>query len=467
LVAVLVAVGFSDHRGAVAETAFFAVNSYGRFSLQRLPLPSQPFLCNLTSVGHTCSSHMGKKSGKPTDVSERKSSHVPGQYLGYALQPTRLLSLALDAAPGSSLSLEVFEDVGVEEGSGERLASQTKTARDSNPVSDRAIDLWKTFSNWLTAISKGELDPSKTCFEIYLAKQRTGKIVRSFNDAQTEAEAQKALKEAKEAFWPPDAKPAKKSTIPVELEPFVKHVLTSPNPSAVELIRRFRLTVAKTDPFKEIRAKVVSKWVRPESVDLVIQHAHGWIKEYLDGLIQTGQSAILRVDDFNGEMAKFIPRCDFKQILTVMAGRNMASDDELAAEQMRLYVRQLALIEYADEDVIEAINCYLRASAERTAWSKAGLVHEASFEEYEESLVKYWKNRTTVHEITGQQYPSVQRGQLLLADCSVHQQTLQGLEVPSFFTPGSYHALAEDRTVGWHPEYTSLLANGGADVGTK
>jgi hypothetical protein len=141
-------------------------------SLQRLPLPSQPFLCNLTSVGHTGSSHMGKKSGKPTDVSERKSSHVPGQYLGYALQPTRLLSLALDAAPGSSLSLEVFEDVGVEEGSGERLASQTKTARDSNPVSDRAIDLWKTFSNWLTAISKGELDPSKTCFEIYLASIR-------------------------------------------------------------------------------------------------------------------------------------------------------------------------------------------------------------------------------------------------------------------------------------------------------
>ena len=174
-----------------------------------------------------------------------------------------------------------------------------------------------------------------------------------------------------------------------------------------------------------------------------------------------------KVDDFNAEMAKFIPRCDFKQILTVMAGRGLASDDELAAEQMRTYVRQLALIEYADEDVIEAINCYLRASAERTAWSKAGLVHEASFEEYEESLVKYWKNRTTVHGITGKHYPAAQRGQLLLADCNVHQQALQGLEVPSFFTPGSYHALAEDQTVGWHPEYTSLLSNGGADVGIK
>lgn len=410
---------------------------------------------------------MGKKSKKLTDVSERKSSHVPGQYLGYALQPTRLLSLALDAAPGSFLSLEVFEDVGVEESSGQRVASQTKTARDSNPVSDRALDLWKTFSNWLTAIGNGELDPSKTCFEIYLAKQRTGKIVRAFNDAQTEAEAKKALKDAKEAFWPPTAKPAKKSTIPDDLEPFVKHVLTSTTPSAVELIRRFRLTVAKSDPFKEIRSKVVSKWVRPESVDLVIQHAHGWIKEYLDGLIQVGKPAILQVDDFNAEMAKFIPRCDFKQILAVMAGRNLASDDELAAEQIRTYVRQLALIEYADEDVIEAINCYLRASAERTAWSKAGLVHEASFEEYEESLVKYWRNRTTVHEITSKQYPSPQRGQLLLADCTVHQQTLQGLEVPSFFTPGSYHALAEDQTVGWHPEYTALLSDGGADVSTK
>jgi hypothetical protein len=49
----------------------------------------------------------------------------------------------------------------------------------------------------------------------------------------------------------------------------------------------------------------------------------------------------------------------------------------------------------------------------------------------------------------------------------VHQQKLQGLEVPAFFTPGSFHALAEEKTVGWHPDYETLLRTGGKDGGSK
>jgi ABC-3C protein len=61
----------------------------------------------------------------------------------------------------------------------------------------------------------------------------------------------------------------------------------------------------------------------------------------------------------------------------------------------------------------------------------------------------------------------VEFGQLLLADCGTHQQKLQGLEVPAFFTPGSFHALAEEKTVGWHPEYETLLGTEGKDDDSK
>src|SRR6185437_251279 len=93
----------------------------------------------------------------PKDLSARKSPQVPGQLFGYSLQPIRLLSLALDAAEGTTLSLEVFEDVGAVAEAGDALASQTKSALETNPVSDKAIDLWKTFSNWKTAISSGQI----------------------------------------------------------------------------------------------------------------------------------------------------------------------------------------------------------------------------------------------------------------------------------------------------------------------
>jgi len=407
---------------------------------------------------------MATQPRKPKDVSSRKSAQVPGQLFGYSLQPIRLLSLALDSAEGTTLSLEVFEDVGTVTEAGDTLASQTKSALETNPVSDKAIDLWKTFSNWKTAISSGQINLATTKFEIYLAKRRTGKLVQLFHDAQTEEAANAALGHARDLLWGAAPEYPKKEKIAEGLAPYVNHILEAPTDIAVGIIQRFTLSVAAKDPLRDLRPKVDNKWVRPESVDAVIQHAHGWIKEKMDGLILAGKPAVLNVDEFNDEMRSFLPRVDFQHILGAIAGKLELTEDTLAAEQLRTYVRQLQLIDGSDEDVFEAINQFLRAAAERSEWSKQGLVHEKSFDEYEEALISAWKNKRSLHNITHKDHSDVDRGKLLLADCGLHQQKLQGLEPPPFFTPGSFHALAEDQSVGWHPEYKKLLSPG-ADHG--
>jgi hypothetical protein len=53
---------------------------------------------------------------------------VPSQYYGYSLQCTHCVYLLLDAQPGSKVSVEVLEDVAVEESSGEIEAVQIKSA---------------------------------------------------------------------------------------------------------------------------------------------------------------------------------------------------------------------------------------------------------------------------------------------------------------------------------------------------
>jgi len=410
---------------------------------------------------------MATRARKPKDISSRKSAHVPGQLFGYSLQPIRLLSLALDAPAGTTLSLEVFEDVGSVDGAGNAIASQTKTGLESNPVSDKSVDLWKTFSNWKAAVNSGQLALATTQFEIYLAKSRTGKLVKLFHDANTEEEAKAALAKARDLFWGAAPKYPKKKDIAESLALFVNHVLEDPTSEVVGIIQRFTLAAAVKNPLKDLRPKVADKWVQPESVEAVIQHAHGWIKEKIDGLILEGKPAALNVDDFNAEMRSFLPRIDFQHILAAIAGAIELTADTIAAEQLRTYVRQLQLIEGSEEDVIEAINQFLRASAERSAWSKQGIVHDKSFDEYEEALVSFWKNKRKIHDITSKNLPEVDRGKLLLADCGLHQQKLQGLEPPPFFTPGSFHALAEVETVGWHPEYKILLSPGAEDGDSK
>ena len=86
---------------------------------------------------------MPRKASRPIEVTARRTPQVPGQMFGYSLQAIRLLSLALDASPGTVLSLEVFEDVGTVNEAGNTVASQTKSGLETNPISDRAVDFGK------------------------------------------------------------------------------------------------------------------------------------------------------------------------------------------------------------------------------------------------------------------------------------------------------------------------------------
>lgn len=64
-----------------------------------------------------------------------------GQLLGYSLEVSEFLHQLLVSPPGTSVTLEVFEDVGTTAPSDDAVAIQTKSALDGNPIADRARDL--------------------------------------------------------------------------------------------------------------------------------------------------------------------------------------------------------------------------------------------------------------------------------------------------------------------------------------
>ncbi len=90
-----------------------------------------------------------------------------------------MLSLLLESDSSSVVSLEVFEDVGVESGEG-TVASQTKSSTTKNPVSNSAEPLWKTLQNWLDAIKNKQLAIHNTVFELYVFGDFDGEICTFF-----------------------------------------------------------------------------------------------------------------------------------------------------------------------------------------------------------------------------------------------------------------------------------------------
>lgn len=393
---------------------------------------------------------------------KKKSPQAPGQYLGYSLQQTLFLSLLLQAQKGDTVSLEVFEDVGVERKSGERVAAQAKSALDGNPVSDRSVGLWKTFSNWIDAVKEGTLQPKTTTFWIYVAQSKSGEIVESFSNANSEDSARNAMTTAKEKLWGSPPKYTDRASVAETIRDYVQGVFDNED-IAYQIVHRFTLVTARGYSFDTIKGLMEKLFVPGEILDDVIAHALGWIKIQTDAQLERKRPAVIKYEDFHAELTTYIRKAYRQQMLVSFAPAPKQHDIAVHSRTLHTYILQLELIESDDEDKLRAISDYLWAASDRTRWGSMGLVNETSFTEFEDDLKRTWKNLDKKGRLLHSSLGDVAKGALLYSECGNYKGRLEGLEVPSHFTPGSFHALADELDVGWHPDYKNkikpLLAN--------
>jgi len=84
-------------------------------------------------------------------------------------------------------------------------------------------------------------------------------------------------------------------------------------------------------------------------------------------------------------------------------------------------------------------------------------VLEPSLEEFANRLERHWENSRRLAKVNLAGRSEIDLGQTVLANCMDYQVQLQGMEVPSYFIPGSYHALSDGLRIGWHPRFDALL----------
>src|SRR5262245_23712536 len=94
-------------------------------------------------------------------------AQAPGQYLGYSMQAVVFLLELINGDEGSTISLEYFGDVGVANDVGS-TSIEVKSGLETNPISDRAVGLWKTFANWINAVISNQLTLTTTIFVLHV-----------------------------------------------------------------------------------------------------------------------------------------------------------------------------------------------------------------------------------------------------------------------------------------------------------
>lgn len=391
------------------------------------------------------------------------NTHVPDKVYGYGLQVRQMLYELLNCAMDSVVSIEKFDDVGVENGD-EKKAIQTKSAlSDRNPVSDRAVDLWKTLYNWLIALKEGELPLNSTLFILLINIKKSGNIVTWLNQVRDEKEAEEVYQKIRGVFTGEDGKYIEQSD---SINEYIVTFLTEENKKYVlRIIEKFKLVVMDEGHTNRIYEEFRSKTYLPSDIQqLVFDKMLGWIDKTTALQIENGQIMQIAKEGFNKELILTQTLINQNKCLIELAPNPTNVEIELQKNEYKTYIRQLQIIDLEYDDQLAAINDYLKASVNRTRWAVNGDINEEIIQHYYEELEAHWKTKKNIIEIDKDEWEEAKRGRYLYYMCQDEDINMGVIMTSRSFKNGCYHELADQQQIGWHPNYKQKLKEDENDV---
>lgn len=211
----------------------------------------------------------------------------------------------------------------------------------------------------------------------------------------------------------------------------------------------------------ELRAKVIVG-LGATNAAAFIQRLEGWWFQRCLELLSTphAQRPLISGPEFDAFVTDL--RSGFVGEMLPIDQDIARHEEALDAYLDRCFVLQLRLITDNDSRILTAVRDYYRAFTQRSRWIREHLVTGLEVENYERRLVEEWRIRfDQMIDDLGKTAAEEEMGKLARqlyawVESGAHRTIRPGVDEP-FLGRGSYQMLADDRRVGWHPEFEARL----------
>lgn len=354
------------------------------------------------------------------------------------------------------VAVEHLDDVAVLRDGKLIIAEQDKNT--SNPsarvLSDRSRALWRTLQIWLQLRETSE---GRNCRRhlLFVNQWRATPLATLLKDRVTRstptATIVAALRDAG----------AKSRNAKIDL--VIADVLTRDDDALTALVEA--IEIVEADAPTAARSVVANGLaLHPQAdADVIIEGLLGWLTTRVRTDWSNGHTALISrqevllqshaLQDLQ-KKSRFLPR----------PSREVAvSENDRERALARNFVGHLGLIAADHEDVVQAIDHFLKFSAEKYRLVKGGDVPLTEWSDRSSRLQERWRNimRRRAREMSSASPAKI--GLAVMADTTYeHREALDGQPCDELYmTSGNYHRLAESDDVWWHPTFK----RGGEDEG--
>ncbi|OMF08729.1 hypothetical protein BK131_25640 [Paenibacillus amylolyticus] len=401
-----------------------------------------------------------------------KQHTAAGQMAGYLFQPERALYWLANSPEGAQIGIETEDDIVIKASSDEITAREQDkhSTSDNIPFGDSSKDLWNTLGIWCKAIKSNEVDVRICKFHMVTNKNLPDGFAKRLGSAMTDQEAKICMGELRD----------KLSTLPKSTKEIAEQVCNTGDMQLLELIKNIVVSDSSDGAYgDELKKQIRSLLLVPSDVpfDEVYNALLGWIHSCALNSWRNREPAWLKRELFTLYYHRLLTRYKIRPFIETAKSLMPVSPGERSHYMNEMFVRQLYLLsfEQSDDLLIDAIDDYLCNITERTRFSREGNLTKEDFEIFDDALSTRW---SLIHSVKKQEFKIKKRstedvqslGELIglevLSDTLDHKENLAGVATEQLYlTRGSYHHLANQMKVGWHPDYKQIL--GGKNESTK
>ncbi len=372
---------------------------------------------------------------------------APAQAAGYILQLDRALHhLALAASGDLAVAVEHVDDLAIMRDGKVVLVEQDKTSfrSEAQLLADRSRAFWRTLQIWLR--HREGPDGGHVERRLFFVNQWVSSPIATLlkDKAVKSIAAADIVKEMRNI----GAKHSKS-----KVQEIIDDVLTRSDEDLATLVATIEIVEAG-DPVSERASLANGLGLDPRAdTNDILDGLFGWLTtkvrtEWSEGRpgVITRREILIQSHELQTKQAKsrFLPRA---------SGEIAVNERARKGALTRNFVEHLRRISAESEDIVQAVDHFIKFSIEKHRLVRAGDVPDAEWRNRSNRLRERWGNimRRRKRELADSTSEAI--GQTVLADTTYeHRENLDGEPCDELYmTSGHYHRLAEEDEVWWDP----------------
>lgn len=389
----------------------------------------------------------------------RKNLHAAdGSLLGFFYQIEQVILWLSKLDSEAVVGIEVDDDIVVQLEEGNEIKKIYEQAKHSlkklPPFSDKSEDLWKTLSIWVSNVINGVVDPDKAIFSPLsnkiIPKSRLIYLLHeaSFQQADKMSEAYKRLIET--------AQKLRKG-----LKTFGEIILGCPEETLKRVINSIQIIEPTYEHSQSNYKRVLMNNLSMADelpFDEIINHLFGFVALQLIDNWRNRKESWIPVKAFNTQYNEQIAAYHRKPFIERTEDSLPVSKAEIERNRGKVYVEQLRAIDFPENELLEAMHDYFRATTERNRFAKDYEISREKFEQYYKDLQLKWQAISRPRFRNANVKTNKKTGYEVFYETIQYRGKLSNYEPEQGYTyKGAYHHLANELEIGWHPGWEKMF----------